>query len=164
VHADPKHEQNDPNLSQLGGQFGTGHKTWRKRSLCHARQKITDEWRQAQPADDVAADQSLDQANGDRRNQGNFMKLAPSSISSPCPRCAFFTKSHLRRFLFERQRPSGRMEAMSCYWLFLLMNIPCAPFKFQRIRAIYDLSTVRHTDPFEPFGLHAPPSSIYQSP
>ena len=30
---------------------------------------------------------------------------------------------HLRRFLFGRQRPGRRMEAMSWYWRFLLMNI-----------------------------------------
>ena len=30
---------------------------------------------------------------------------------------------HLRRFLFGGQRPGRRMEAMSCYWRFLLMNI-----------------------------------------
>ncbi len=30
---------------------------------------------------------------------------------------------HLRRFLFGGQRPGRRMEAMSCYWRFLLMNV-----------------------------------------
>jgi hypothetical protein len=73
VHTDPEHEQDDPDLSQLRGQLGIGHKAGCKRPLGDARQKITDEWWQAQPAGDVAANQSIDQADGDRRNQRDFM-------------------------------------------------------------------------------------------
>jgi hypothetical protein len=34
---------------------------------------------------------------------------------------------HWRHYLFERQRPETRIETMSWYWRFLLMNGSCAP-------------------------------------
>src|SRR5262249_6457458 len=73
MHADSEHQQDDTDLSSLRGQLGVGYKPRRKRSICYASQKIPDEWRQAQPAGDVAANQSIDQADSNRRNQRDFM-------------------------------------------------------------------------------------------
>ena len=49
---------------------------------------------------------------------------------------------HLRRYLFGRQRPGTRMEAMSWYWRFLLMIILVRQLAFQRVGAVYNLRTV----------------------
>ena len=43
----------------------------------------------------------------------------------------------LRHYLFGRQRLGMRIERLSWYWRFLLSS--CAPAKFQRIGAVYDL-------------------------
>jgi hypothetical protein len=48
----------------------------------------------------------------------------------------------LRYYLFGRQRPGMRIERLSWYWPLLADDSSCAPAKFQRIGAVYVLSTM----------------------
>ena len=64
---------------------------------------------------------------------------------------------HLRRFLFGGQRPGRRMEATSCYWRFLLMNMtppqPLSNSATLKNKEIEDGNAARAYDPDADLGL-----------
>jgi hypothetical protein len=74
VHADPKHQEHDPDVGQRTGELGVGHKPGRKRPHRHARQEIAEERRQAQAHREQARHKRDGQAYADGRNQRRFVR------------------------------------------------------------------------------------------
>jgi hypothetical protein len=55
MQADPKHQQDDANLSELPGEIDIGDEARREGADGDAGQQVTDQWRQTQPAGHEAA-------------------------------------------------------------------------------------------------------------
>ena len=102
MQADPEHQQDDPDLGQLGGKFRVGDKTDGVRADDNPRDQISNERRQLQPigqhaeheGQHEAADQGENQAVG-RRHRRSLRRAVTSSMG--------------KRHICGLQRPGARL-------------------------------------------------------
>ncbi|MGY4195181.1 hypothetical protein ACVIM9_004522 [Bradyrhizobium sp. USDA 4520] len=88
MQADAEHQENDTELRQLGCQRLIGNEAGREGTDGHAREQITDQWRNPKALGDGSEDKSEAEARDDGRDQRCVMRhfALSHSIRGGAPR------------------------------------------------------------------------------